>query len=393
MESREEKERKFIASASIVHGGRYRYSEVKYTNSKEKVCITCPIHGEFWQTPHNHLQGAKCPQCAVAERADKRKKDFSEVIDAFNAKHGGKYDYSKVEYNGRKAKVCIICPTHGEFWQTAESHMDGLGCPKCGKRFMDKDYFIEQAQKIHGHRYDYSKVEYGKTNADKVIIVCPIHGEFNQTPKSHLRGAGCPFCSGNRQLTTEEFIKKAKKVHGDKYDYSNAKYYRNNKKVCIICPEHGEFLQMPYSHLNGRGCPQCKESHLERKMKDILTSMDIDFEYQYRDKEKFGKQSLDFYICKYNIAIECQGEQHFCSNFFKSKGIEYAEEHLRYVQELDRRKKETCKNNGIMLFYFVERKFRKSMDKEDLAFSNREELEKLIQKYGTADKKEYSAAE
>lgn len=322
-----------------------------------------------------------------------RKKTTEEFIQKAREIHGNKYGYSKVKYINNKEKVCIICPTHGEFWQIADSHLGGQGCPKCGGRFMDRDYFIEQANKIHGYKYNYSKVEYGKTNADKVIIICPEHGEFMQTPKNHLRGVGCPSCAGNKPLTTEEFIKKARAVHGDRYDYSKVEYKGIREKVCIICPEHGEFWQAPYSHLGGRGCPQCKESHLEREMKGILTSMDIKFEYQHRDKEKFGKQSLDFYLCNYDIAIECQGEQHFCPNFFKSKGIEFAEEHFKYVQELDKRKKEICRENGITLFYFVEKKFKKSMDKEDLAFSTKEELEKLLKIYGTTDKKKHSGAE
>lgn len=119
-----------------------------------------------------------------------------------------------------------------------------------------KEEFIEKARKIHGNKYDYSKVDYlnGKT---KVIIICPEHGEFLQVPEKHLTGQGCPYCCNTLKGTKESFIEKARKVHGNKYDYSKVEYKNNKKKVCIICPEHGEFWQDPHNHLKGKGCPEC----------------------------------------------------------------------------------------------------------------------------------------
>ena len=110
--------------------------------------------------------------------------------------------------------------------------------------------FIEKAKAVHGDKYDYSKVEYVKAK-EKVCIICQEHGEFWQTPNNHLRGEGCPFCYGSKKLTTEEFISKAKQIHGNKYDYSNVNYVNKYTKVCIICPEHGEFWQKPSNHLKG----------------------------------------------------------------------------------------------------------------------------------------------
>lgn len=116
--------------------------------------------------------------------------------------------------------------------------------------------FINEARKVHGEKYDYSKVEY-RNNREKVIIICPEHGEFLQSPEKHLSGQGCPACGGTKKNTTDIFIEKARKVHGDKYDYSNVEYVNNYTKVCIICPEHGEFWQDPHNHLKGKGCPVC----------------------------------------------------------------------------------------------------------------------------------------
>ena len=119
-----------------------------------------------------------------------------------------------------------------------------------GKKLTTEEFIIK-AKEVHGDKYDYSKVNY--INVDtKVCIICPTHGEFLQMPSSHLNGRGCPRCSGNKKLTTEEFIIKAREINGDKYDYTKVEYVNNSTKVCIICPTHGEFWQTPNGHLSGR---------------------------------------------------------------------------------------------------------------------------------------------
>ena len=176
--------------------------------------------------------------------------------------HGDKYDYSKVDYINSQTKVCIICPEHGEFWQIPASHIRGYKCPECGnynrgsKKRISKEEFIKKAKEVHGDKYDYSKVEYINANT-KVCIICPEHGEFWQEPVVHIKQkSGCPKCVG-RNTTTEEFIKKAMEVHGERYDYSKVVYTKAHNKVCIICPEHGEFWQTPAKHLLGQGCSKC----------------------------------------------------------------------------------------------------------------------------------------
>lgn len=246
----------FVERARRVHGDKYDYSKVKYDGSFTKICIICPEHGEFWQTPANHLNGAGCSVCAGTLPMN-----TDDFIRKARKTHGDKYDYSKVKYVNGHAKVCIVCPEHGEFWQIASAHIRGRGCPKCGyvtsmqKRKFSTSKFIENARKVHGQRYDYSKVEYDGANND-VVIVCPQHGEFRQKAAAHLYGCGCPVCAGKKR-TTERFIEEARNVHGNKYDYSKVEYVNVLKKVCIICPEHGDFWQTPSMHLNGQGCPAC----------------------------------------------------------------------------------------------------------------------------------------
>lgn len=256
----------FLEKAKLVHGDRYDYTKSVVGKKREKVCIICPEHGEFWQTPEHHFQGHGCPKCGEEKsknRETKLKYDKEDFIKSAKEVHGNKYIYDKTVYNGiRHNKICITCPEHGDFYQWPYVHLYGCGCPKCALANStsvlksNTEEFIKKAKRVHKKKYDYSKVEY-VDNKTKVCIICPEHGEFWQTPKQHLKGQGCPKCGGTYSPTTEEFIKKAKRVHGDRYDYSKVKYVNAVTEICIVCPEHGEFLMKPNSHLNGQGCPCC----------------------------------------------------------------------------------------------------------------------------------------
>ena len=282
-----------------------------------------------------------------------RKYNTKEFVERAKEIHGDKYDYSKVEYINSQTKVCIICPEHGEFWQIPANHLQGDNCPKCSsievhnKQRFNTEEFITRAREIHGDKYDYSKVEY-INNKTKICIICPEHGEFWQRPYKHLYcGRGCPRCGNTTKLTTKEFIEKAKKIHNNKYNYSKTNYITTEKKVCIICPEHGEFWQTPHSHLNGEGCPICKQRFLEKEIREFLINNNITFEYQKKFKW-LGRQSLDFYLPEYNIAIECQGKQHFEPvEFFGGK------EKFKYQIKMDLRKKELCETHNITIIYYT----------------------------------------
>jgi len=120
----------FIKKAKKVHN-KYDYSKVIYVNNKTKICIICPEHGEFWQTPNAHIQGQGCPKCAKNLILIKRSSNTIEFIQKANQVHNNKYNYLKVEYINDRIKICIICPKHGEFWQSPNSHLQGCGCPIC----------------------------------------------------------------------------------------------------------------------------------------------------------------------------------------------------------------------------------------------------------------------
>jgi len=185
-----------------------------------------------------------------------KKLSKEELIKRCNKKHNNKYDYSLIVYKILKDKVKIICPIHGIFEQQLYSHMTTSGCPKCNNLTLNNDKFIKKAKEIHKDKYDYSLVDY-KNALTSVIIKCKLHGIFEKTPDNHLYGKqGCPFCS-NKKVTTKIFIKQVKEIHGNKYDYSLVKYNNSLEKVKIICKKHGIFEQTPSNHLRKKGCPKC----------------------------------------------------------------------------------------------------------------------------------------
>lgn len=340
----------FLKKAISIYGNKYNYSNVSYQGNKIKICITCKTHGDWWVTPNNFLRGSECPKCYGTP-----KHTLEEFIELSNKKHNNKYDYSKVVYNGLHEKVKIICPIHGEFEQLAGSHLKGSGCPECsgffsnGERIkLTKETFLLKSKNNHSINYDYSKVEFNQPN-DKVKIICPVHGEFMQSAKYHSQGGNCPRCAGSYTITSDEFIEKAKLIHGNKYNYSNVKYKNYYTKVCITCPIHGEFWQTPNNHLFGAGCPTCPQSNLEGEMREFLIRHNIKFlqekGFVWLKSKKY--LYLDFYLPEYNVAIECQGLQHF-----KPVNMFGGSDYYNKTLERDKLKYELCKKHNIDLLYF-----------------------------------------
>lgn len=276
-----------------------------------------------------------------------KKKTTEEFISDAIKVHGEKYIYDEVEYVNNKTKVAIICKKHGKFYQQPIAHLHGQGCKKCVDELKSdtKEKFIEKAMEIHGNAYSYEKVDY-KNNKTKVIITCKAHGDFLQTPNDHLNGHGCPKCGNVYRMSKEEFIDNANNVHNFKYDYSKADFINLTTKICVICPKHGEFYQLPTDHLRGYGCSKCNNSSLEREIYEFLSENKIEFEFQ-KKFDWLGRKSLDFYLPKYKIAIECQGIQHF-----KEKNGIFDEKTVVETKKRDEMKRELCENNGVKLLYF-----------------------------------------
>ena len=251
----------FIKEAITVHGDKFDYSLVEYKRTNIKVKIICPFHGVFEQSPSNHLE-YDCARCMY----DKKFKTTRDFIVEAKVKHGDKFDYSLVEYNGSDNFVSIICRKHGVFEQKARVHTSGHGCQSCVKESISEkntkttEDFIRSAKVIHDSKYDYSLVDYTHS-ASLVKIKCRKHGIFEQKPRDHLSGSGCLMCAEEtRGLHSLKdmgyFIDKARETHGDKYDYSISVYEGANKSISIKCPIHGIFSQRVTDHYVS-GCAKC----------------------------------------------------------------------------------------------------------------------------------------
>ena len=355
----------FIERGNVVHNKKYDYSKVEYINSHSKVRIICPEHGEFIQLAYVHLNGHGCPECAKKTIGLKKRKCPEDFMTDAKKKYGEFYDYTKVDYEKSNEKVEIVCPIHGSFFVRPNDFLKGHACPKCGYEAVSKalkkdtEYFLKKAKRIHGSRYDYSKVVYDGRDT-KVCIICPEHGEFWQVAGDHLMGHGCPECAKKeiaekQRLSAEDFIKRAKEIHGAKYDYTKVEYINTHTKVKIICPEHGEFWQTPNSHLNGHGCPKCKKWKMESDLIEIFEKLNIKYEFRKRDFSWLRRKKpleLDFYLPAFNVAVECQGIQHF-------KPVKHygGETRFIYRSENDKLKAKLCKEHGVKLLYYADYKF------------------------------------
>ena len=406
----------FISRANKVHNNKYDYSESKFKIRMDKAKIICPIHGEFYQSVNNHLRGQGCPKCGQISVTESQRYTKEEFIKSVTKVHGNKYDYSNSEYINSQTKISIVCPEHGTFKMKPNSHFNGQGCPRCGQIKRNKSLvleygkFLKRAIKIHAHeyiydeesytnyttkirifcsthgwfeqtphshismktgcpicgqikkaescrknweevlelfktthgdKYDYTKVDYEDV-LTKIKITCSKHGVFEQSPRAHYRGNGCPDCgyevsAEQKRISYYEFLKRAKQKHGNFYDYSNVDYIEQHTKVEIHCPKHGVFEQSPRAHCRGAGCPKCISSHGENSIRIILKSHEINFKEQKKFDDLVHKSYLkcDFYLPDYNTVIEYNGRQHYKPiKFFGGvKGLEQTQ--LRDIIKYD----------------------------------------------------------
>lgn len=264
-----------------------------------------------------------------------KKKTKEQVLKDFKKVHGDTYDYSLVNYVNTQTKVSIICKEHSIFEQTPNKHIMGRRCPKCfGHIKLTTEQFVEKANITHNNKYDYRLSIY-KGNKNKLKIICPIHGVFEQTPIAHTKGQGCYYCgiekvNNIKRFTIYEFIEKAKKVHGDKYDYSLVKYVNSLTKVKIICPKHGESNQTPNYHLNGYGCPKCgnEKTAISRRKKPTGWSQ--------KDWIKTSETSKYFDSFKVYVIICWNGEEKFykIGRTFKKTKIRFIPSKMPYNYEV-----------------------------------------------------------
>ena len=326
----------FIRKSKARFSEKYNYTKTVYSKKDIALTITCPTHGDISITPAQHRKSKHgCHKCDFEILRIERK---NKLLEKANRVFNNKYDYSKIRYVNSNSPVEIVCPVHGSFWQGLFSHSGtAIGCPSCA-RIANKGSlktFIFKARAIHGNTYGYDKVKYD-TNNSKVIITCPKHGDFIQKAASHLAGCKCKKCFLEEQrTTTEEFVKAAKLVHGDKFDYSRVDYRGNKCPVEIICPKHGSFWLKPNSHTSsGSGCRFCQESKGERAVELCLKKYGINHIREYRILPHLYR--YDFYLPEFNIYIEYNGKQHYrpIEIFGGKEAFQKTKENDKYKQML-----------------------------------------------------------
>ena len=292
----------YVAACKSMHGDRYDYSKVEYTGSINKVTIICPTHGQFEQIASNHLRGKwGCVGCSAAEKKLSNlhiSRDY--FIKQSIALHGDRYDYSKVDFINLRKKVMIICNVHGIFNMTPRAHGEnGQGCPEC-LLSIRSDYALSKLKEVHGDRYEYELFEY-KNRDSYITIICPTHGPITAQYKNILRGGGCNGCYVRDQT---EYIAEARKVHGDRYDYSKVVYVCMSEKITIICRVHGEFIQSPSGHTSGSGCRKC---HLDSVRKTV---------------DKFIEESIAIHGDRYDYSkVEYKNSNDYVAIICKDHGI------------------------------------------------------------------------
>lgn len=320
---------RFISRAKAIHGDKYDYTKVNYVKVMAKIIITCKTHGDFEQLANSHLNGRGCPICAR-----NTKKNTAQFVKESKTIHGNTYIYRKTVYNKATEKLTITCKMHGDFEQTPVQHLDGQGCLKCGIISMKEKLtkttpdYIRKANKIHNNKYDYTKTKYVGKNTP-IIIICKTHGEFLQRPGDHINGRhGCPTCAGNQRKTTDQFITEANVVHGNIYTYSNTSYKNSKTDLVVTCPQHGDFHITPQEHLIGRGCSTCNVSSGQLEVIQYVNSLGL--KTIINDRNIIKPYEIDIIIPELNIGIEYHG-----SYWHSYQSNETIEERMRHSIKCD----------------------------------------------------------
>lgn len=270
--------------------------------------------------------------------------------------HNNNYDYSKVEYTNSINKVIIVCRVHGEFEQAPASHLRGRGCPKCSNnQRLSVDDCINRFKNIHGELYDYSKVIYKNKN-NKVIIICRVHGEFKQTPAVHWSGHNCPKCAGRFKMSGEYLLDRAIIIHDDKYLYNNIPSEPSvGDKISIICHKHGEFKQNIRNHLRGQGCPLCPT--IISAPHKVVEDIIKDFVYVNNIKTILPNNlEIDIYIPEFKIGIEINGA------WYHGIRTLHSDKRKQTIKKKHAEKAKLAQEVGIKLFQFWDFEILKNKD-------------------------------
>lgn len=376
----------FIKRCNLKHKNYYDYSKVIFVDTKTKVNVVCPEHGDFFPTPSNHMNGSKCPECAYRIKTENQKITFDEFVKRSNKIFNNRYKYINNGNFDYKRPIKCECLIHGIFNLNPERHITRLSeCPKCTeeRNKVSIDEFIIKSNIIHNNKYDYSLVTFD-TLDDKVDIICPKHGKYCQYATHHLHNKkGCKHCNKENKYNEYllNFIKECNVIHNNKYKYSLVKIKSLSEKVEILCPIHGSFFKRPNEHLNKQsGCQLCSSSKGEKIIRQFLIKNKIKYVEQYKFSECKNIKELpfDFYLPKLNVCVEYDGEQHF-----KSIDKWGGEDRFNDIKKNDNIKNEFCLNNKIELIRISYKEYNKIEDiltEKVLMVKNERKIDILIKK-------------
>lgn len=353
-----------IKRCKEVHGEKYDYSITEgVQNVNCKIQYICPKHGLVEQTFHNHISGKECYKCSYENRAKKRTRTTEQFIEECRENHPDieNYDFSKTDLSKKDSlgRVIITCKKHGDFKVRPLQFKRGQGCLKCSGYIKDDEEVKKELSLIHPE-LDFSETEFSKHDDKyRVSVFCPKHGYRFLNYYNLIYGQGCDLCRFDKirekeVLKIEDFMQRKDLFHkNDDYTYDKVDLLNKdeNSKITVTCKKHGDFKVNVFNFLNrGCGCPSCRASRMERIVRDFLVKEGFEFTQQ----ETFswlGKQSLDFYLPKMRMAIECQGGQHF-------RPIEKfgGKEAFNALVKRDERKRQLCEKNGIKILYFSDEK-------------------------------------
>jgi hypothetical protein len=359
----------FLKKAHVAHGDKYDYSESIYLNSTTKLTVICKEHGSFQIVPSSLWRGVGCAKCAGLAKST-----TEQFILNSKAIHGDTYLYDKVDYGAsNKIPVTIICRIHGEFEQKPNQHLNGQGCPKCGREKANKakeisfDEFLTLSREKFDRRFEYDRVTYSKLT-EPVTITCSKHGVFVMKAHLHLYSEyGCNKCAEETRKNRwkesipfrfDLFEQLAISVHGNKYNYSKASYVNMSSDITIICPEHGEFRQKAAVHVHDRcGCPKCYPL-VSKEEEDLTIFMRNELGVRVEKKKMLDGKEIDIYCPDYKIGIEYDGV-YWHSDKFKSplyhlkKLLQASSEGVRLIHIYDdewRHFPEKCKSLLRVIF-------------------------------------------
>lgn len=335
----------FIGLIEKYWKGEFRFEETEYHNQYRPVLIECNKHGLLKVTP-KYAFSYKHP-CDKCSRDLVRSEQFERLLELAVRKHGDKFDYSEVDYKNGTNKVELKCPRHGRFLINFNDHANkGVDCSKCviENSRLTLDAFVKKAKEIHGNRYNYSKVSF-ETSSDTVTIICEEHGEFTQRASSHTGGNGCKQCF---QLNT---LRSNTEDFVKKAIEKHGKKYDYSKVDYITSRTKVEIICSKHGSFyqtpfsHLTGFSSCGKCRESKGERMISNMLDkLNINHVQEHRLAGFRYAYDFYLPDYGVLVEYHGIQHY-KPVEKFGGIESF--HLTKIR--DNSKIELAKEQGLKL--------------------------------------------